>query len=253
MRCDARTYLIDDILQKVDRASMASSLEARTPLLDPDVVALAHALAASRPRRRPARSRCCGTRCGSRLPDELVDRPKMGFAVPIGEWMRDGLRPLVEDLVLGRRGRRVRRRRRTRPCAAHHLAGAARRGAAGLEPARLRALATALARRSAARLSRRRVARPVELRAQAVRERRGGRERRGPAGRRRVRAGVAHVAVALGLTGARRAAARELRRSARAPGDARSASRRRCCRRPPTASVPRRGGAAWRRRRRRRR
>jgi asparagine synthase (glutamine-hydrolysing) len=36
------------------------------------------------------------------LPDELVDRPKKGFGVPVGEWMRDGLRPLVEDLVLGR-------------------------------------------------------------------------------------------------------------------------------------------------------
>jgi asparagine synthase (glutamine-hydrolysing) len=101
MRCDARTYLIDDILQKVDRASMSVGLEVRNPLLDPDVVGIAlrsvgpaEADPGAKPLLRDA--------LRLELPDELVDRPKMGFGVPVGEWMRDGLRPLVEDLVLGR-------------------------------------------------------------------------------------------------------------------------------------------------------
>ncbi len=102
MRADARTYLVDDILQKVDRATMAVSLEARNPLLDPAVVALglrsadvAAAGAGAKPLLKDV--------LRLRLPDALVDRPKMGFGVPVGDWMRGELRELVEDLVLGRR------------------------------------------------------------------------------------------------------------------------------------------------------
>lgn len=102
MRCDARTYLIDDILQKVDRATMAVSLEARNPLLDPAVVAMAMGsieLAEAAPGRKPLLKAVLKLR----LPEQMVERPKMGFGVPVGEWMRSSLRPLVEDLVLGRR------------------------------------------------------------------------------------------------------------------------------------------------------
>jgi asparagine synthase (glutamine-hydrolysing) len=103
MRCDARTYLVDDILQKVDRASMSVGLEARNPLLDPDVVELAlHSV--RRAEEHPSAKPLLRDALRLALPDELVDRPKMGFGVPVGEWMRDGLRPLVEDLVLGRSG-----------------------------------------------------------------------------------------------------------------------------------------------------
>lgn len=101
MRCDARTYLVDDILQKVDRASMSVGLEARNPLLDPDVVALALRsvrLAEQSPGAKPLLRKALRLQ----LPAELVDRPKMGFGVPVGDWMRDGLRPMVDDLVLGR-------------------------------------------------------------------------------------------------------------------------------------------------------
>ena len=80
---------------------MASSLEARAPLLDPDVVGVAlrsTAIAVGAPGGKPLLRDALRLR----LPDELIDRPKMGFGVPIGEWMRDGLRPLLEDLVLGR-------------------------------------------------------------------------------------------------------------------------------------------------------
>lgn len=101
MRCDARTYLVDDILQKVDRASMAVSLEARNPLLDPDVVELAMRSVA-RAERRPGAKPLLRDALQHSLPTELVDRPKMGFGVPVGDWMRNGLRTMVEDLVLGR-------------------------------------------------------------------------------------------------------------------------------------------------------
>jgi asparagine synthase (glutamine-hydrolysing) len=99
MRTDLATYLVDDLLAKVDRTSMAVSVEARCPLLDPAVVALAMrstAIAEAGPGAKPL------LRDALRLllPDELVDRPKMGFAVPHDVWLRDELRPLVEDLVL---------------------------------------------------------------------------------------------------------------------------------------------------------
>jgi asparagine synthase (glutamine-hydrolysing) len=102
MRTDALTYLSDDLLQKVDRASMAVSLEARNPLLDPGVVAVAA-------RSAEAAAEVIGGKPLLRdalrlvLPNELVDRPKMGFALPIGAWLRTDLRELFEDAVLGQR------------------------------------------------------------------------------------------------------------------------------------------------------
>jgi asparagine synthase (glutamine-hydrolysing) len=101
MRCDAHTYLVDDILQKVDRASMSVGLEARNPLLDPDVVALAMR-SVSRAEHHPGAKPLLREALRQVLPAHLADRPKMGFGVPVGEWMRDGLRSIVEDLVLDR-------------------------------------------------------------------------------------------------------------------------------------------------------
>lgn len=101
MRCDARTYLIDDILQKVDRASMSVGLEARNPLLDPNVVEVAMRSTALAEAAPGLKSLLRGA-LELRLPKHLLDRPKKGFGVPVGEWMRQELRPVVEDLVLGR-------------------------------------------------------------------------------------------------------------------------------------------------------
>jgi asparagine synthase (glutamine-hydrolysing) len=102
MRCDARTYLIDDILQKVDRATMAVGLEARNPLLDPAVVSLAFG-AVHQAEAAPGRKPLLRAALKLRLPEHMVERPKMGFGVPVGEWMRKEMRPLLEDLVLARR------------------------------------------------------------------------------------------------------------------------------------------------------
>jgi asparagine synthase (glutamine-hydrolysing) len=102
MRTDARTYLMDDILQKVDRATMAVGLEGRNPLLDPMVAEIglrSTAPAEAAPGGKPL----LRSTLALVLPQPLVNRPKMGFGVPMSEWLRHELRPMVEDLVLAGR------------------------------------------------------------------------------------------------------------------------------------------------------
>ncbi len=99
MYCDAVTYLPDDILCKVDRASMAVSLEARVPFLDYRVAEVAARIPLTMKVDSGGGKRILKTLLHKYVPRELVDRPKAGFQVPVGEWIRGPLREWAEDLL----------------------------------------------------------------------------------------------------------------------------------------------------------
>ncbi len=104
---DTRLYLAEDILTKVDRASMAVSLEVRAPFLDPRVAEFAASLPANYKLKGQKTKHILKRAVANLLPPFVTRRGKKGFGVPVAEWLKGKLRPLARDLLSPERVRRA--------------------------------------------------------------------------------------------------------------------------------------------------
>ena len=95
----SKIYMCDDILTKVDRASMMHSLEVRAPLLDPAVVDYLSAMPTSYKLRGFTMKWLLKQACSGLLPEQIINRKKKGFGVPVADWLKGPLRPWVEELL----------------------------------------------------------------------------------------------------------------------------------------------------------
>jgi asparagine synthase (glutamine-hydrolysing) len=98
---DMKTYLVGDILTKVDRASMAHSLEVRVPLLDHKLIEWVSGLPVDYKLRGQEGKYILKKAMESKLPHDVLYRPKMGFGVPLGKWFRGPLRRRLRESLLG--------------------------------------------------------------------------------------------------------------------------------------------------------
>jgi asparagine synthase (glutamine-hydrolysing) len=103
MAIDYTTYMVDDILQKVDRASMTASLEGREPFMDQHIIEWAAQIPDEYKYRNGVKKYLLREIVHRYIPKELMDRPKMGFAIPIANWLRTELRPLLETYLSNER------------------------------------------------------------------------------------------------------------------------------------------------------
>ena len=105
VRCDLHSYLPLDILTKVDRMTMAHSIEARPPLLDHRLVEFAATIPAHLRLREGTTKYLFKQAMRGVLPDHIIDRPKQGFAVPLARWFREDLATFARDILLSPTGR----------------------------------------------------------------------------------------------------------------------------------------------------
>ena len=99
MAIDFQTYMLDDILQKVDRATMTNCLEGREPMLDHRILEFAAQLPDEYKYQNGIKKRILREITHDYIPKELLDRPKMGFAIPIAKWLKNELRDHVEEYL----------------------------------------------------------------------------------------------------------------------------------------------------------
>ena len=99
MAIDYQTYLLDDILQKVDRATMSASLEGREPFLDHRVIEWAATLPDEFKYHNGEKKYILKEIVHQYVPKTLLDRPKMGFAIPLAHWLQNDLKDIVEEQI----------------------------------------------------------------------------------------------------------------------------------------------------------
>ena len=99
MFLDTMTYLPDDILVKVDRAAMGVSLETRAPFLDHRVVELAARIPIEQKISNGKGKQILRKILFKYVPEDLIERPKQGFGIPLGEWLKGPLKDWSEDLL----------------------------------------------------------------------------------------------------------------------------------------------------------
>jgi len=102
LEVDVGTYLVGDLIAKVDIATMAHGLEARSPFLDPQLMQFAASLPATMKVRGREKKWILREALRGTLPDDLLDRPKQGFSVPLSRWLRTELRPWATEILLDR-------------------------------------------------------------------------------------------------------------------------------------------------------
>ena len=100
---DINLYLVDDLLVKIDRATMSQSLEGRSPFLDHVLMEFVASLPASFKQKWRQKKRVLKSMLHGHVSDVLIDRPKMGFSVPIDGWFRSKLREMATELLLSTR------------------------------------------------------------------------------------------------------------------------------------------------------
>jgi asparagine synthase (glutamine-hydrolysing) len=100
---DFKTWLPNDILVKVDRMTMANSLEVRSPLLDHRLIELAATMPVSMKYRKGTSKYVVKRYAETRVPSRVIHRPKMGFSIPLASWLRGELRETAQELLLSGR------------------------------------------------------------------------------------------------------------------------------------------------------
>jgi asparagine synthase (glutamine-hydrolysing) len=99
MAVDYQTYMADDILQKVDRATMSVSLEGREPFLDQNVIEWAAQLPSEYKYYNGQKKYLLKQIVHKYIPKEMMDRPKMGFGIPMEDWLNNELKDLVQEYL----------------------------------------------------------------------------------------------------------------------------------------------------------
>jgi asparagine synthase (glutamine-hydrolysing) len=99
MAIDYQTYMVDDILQKVDRATMSVSLEGREPFLDQDIIEWAAQLPSEHKYYRRQKKFILKEIVHRYIPKEIMERPKMGFGIPVDDWLGNELKDLVKEYL----------------------------------------------------------------------------------------------------------------------------------------------------------